>query len=95
MRFVVTTGDHEEPFTDDIIVRACAHLLLGSGPNWSWPEIRRMARIKEVSPGNGATVGKKIALFPKETLTLVKWGLLRRLLSQKQIFNLKKYWLDD
>lgn len=46
-----------------------------------------MAGIKEVSPGNGA-------LFPKETLTLVTWGLLQRLLSQKQIFNLKKYWLD-
>lgn len=42
-----------------------------------------MAGIKEVSPGNGATVGKKIALFPEETLTLVTWGLLQRMLGQK------------
>lgn len=46
-----------------------------------------MAGIKEVSPGNGATVGKKIALPSEETLTLVTWGLLRRLLGHKQILT--------
>lgn len=42
-----------------------------------------MAGIKEVSPGNGATAGKKIVLPPQETLTLVTRGAVATAVGSK------------